>query len=73
MVTLVCWSRNEWTQRVYDAINEAGEIYLTSKVLGGETYAIRFCFGAPLVEEEHARKAFQILVDTVEAFKSSKL
>ena len=58
-------ARNELTERVYEAINHEGEIYLTSSVLDG-LYAIRVCTGVPSVREEHVQKAFDIIVAQTE-------
>lgn len=58
--------KNELTEKVYTTINEKGKIYLTSTVLGGGIYAIRFCMSAPFVEEVHVRNAFKVLVETSE-------
>ena len=52
---------NAITKRVYEAINAAGEIFLTSSVIKG-VYAIRVVSGNENTEEQHLRKAFDILV-----------
>ena len=52
---------NAITKRVYEAINAAGEIFLTSSVVKG-VYAIRVVSGNENTEEQHLRKAFDILV-----------
>ncbi|KAL8793431.1 MAG: hypothetical protein Q9195_004017 [Heterodermia aff. obscurata] len=54
---------NATTKRVYEAINAAGEIFLTSSVIKG-VYAIRVVSGNENSDEQHLRKAFDILVRT---------
>ncbi|RSL44022.1 hypothetical protein CEP54_014858 [Fusarium duplospermum] len=49
--------QNALTEKVYTTINEDGKIYLTSTVLDGGIYAIRFCLSTPFVEEVHVRNA----------------
>jgi aromatic-L-amino-acid decarboxylase len=56
---------NEITKRVYEAINAAGEIFLTSSVVKG-VYTIRVVSANPKADEHHLRKAFRILVETTE-------
>lgn len=56
---------NKITQKVYEAVNKKGEIFLTSSVFGG-VYAIRVVSGSPMAEEKYIRRAFEILVDTTE-------
>ena len=56
---------NELTKKVYEAINAAGEIFLTSSVING-VYTIRVVSANPKTDEEHLRKAFDILVRTAE-------
>jgi aromatic-L-amino-acid decarboxylase len=51
---------------VYEAINAAGEFYLTSTVVNDKV-AIRVCTGVTKVEEEHVQRMFDILVETAEA------
>ncbi|KAH9242189.1 hypothetical protein K456DRAFT_1745496 [Colletotrichum gloeosporioides 23] len=59
--------RNKVTEAVLEGINGKGEIYLTPTVLHG-TYAIRMCTGSSqVIEEEHVKKAFDILVTATEA------
>lgn len=62
---------DELTREVYELINKRGEIYITSSVIGG-IYAIRVVSANPLAEEKYVRKAFQILVDTVEEVRDGK-
>lgn len=56
---------NEVTKRVYEAINAAGEIFLTSSVVKG-VYTIRVVSANPKADEHHLKKAFRILVETTE-------
>lgn len=56
---------NALTKIVYESINSAGEIFLTSSVVKG-IYAIRFVSGNENTDEAHLRRAFDILVDTAE-------
>ncbi|KAK4690243.1 hypothetical protein P7C71_g6498, partial [Lecanoromycetidae sp. Uapishka_2] len=57
---------NSLTKEVYERINAAGEIFLTSTVVEG-IYAIRVNSANERTDEEHLRKAFDILVATTEA------
>ncbi|KAK7223393.1 hypothetical protein V2G26_011396 [Clonostachys chloroleuca] len=58
--------KNTLTEKVYTTINEEGRIYLTSTILDGGIYAIRFCLSTPFVDEVHVRDAFKVLVETTE-------
>ncbi|KAF6835200.1 aromatic-l-amino-acid decarboxylase [Colletotrichum plurivorum] len=58
--------RNKLTEAVLEDINGKGEIYLTPTVLHGR-YAIRLCASSSQVgEEQHIKKAFDILVEATE-------
>ncbi|KAG4433217.1 hypothetical protein IFR05_011299 [Cadophora sp. M221] len=63
--------RDAITEEVYELVNKRGEIYITSSVVGGE-YVIRVVSANPLAEEKFIRKAFEILVDTVEEVRDGK-
>ena len=56
---------DKWTKELYERINAAGEIYLTSTVLDGD-FCIRVVTSMPFVGEENVRTAFKILVQTAE-------
>lgn len=56
---------NEVTKRVYEAINAGGEIFITSTVIKG-IYAIRFVSANAKTDEQHLRRAFEILVRTAQ-------
>ena len=56
---------NALTQEVYERINADGKIFLTSSVVKG-MYTIRVVSANPLADEEHLRRAFEILVGTTE-------
>ena len=56
---------NRITKEVYELVNLRGEIFLTSGVVNG-VYAIRVVSANPKADEEHLRKAFDILVATAE-------
>lgn len=56
---------NELTKKVYERINEAGELYLTSSLIRG-VYAIRVVSANEKANEDSLRKAFEILVRTSE-------
>ena len=56
---------NEITKQVYELIDSKKEIFLTSSVVGG-VYAIRVVSANPLADEQHLRRAFEILVQTAE-------
>ena len=56
---------NEVTKRVYEAINAGGEIFLTSTLIKG-VYAIRVVSANLKTDEQHLRRAFDILVRTAQ-------
>ena len=56
---------NALTKDVYERINSAGEIFLTSGVVKG-IYAIRVVSANEKADEAHLRRAFDILVHTAE-------
>ena len=56
---------NALTKDVYERINSAGEIFLTSTVVKG-IYAIRIVSANEKTDEAHLRRAFDILVNTAE-------
>ncbi len=56
---------NALTKKIYESINAAGEIFLTSSVVKG-IYSIRIVSGNEKADEAHLRKAFDILVETAE-------
>lgn len=56
---------NSLTKSVYERINASGEIFLTSSVVNG-VYAIRVISANEKADEEHLKKAFEILVRTTE-------
>ena len=56
---------NALTKKIYDSINAAGEIFLTSSVVQG-IYSIRIVSANEHTDEVHLRRAFEILVNTAE-------
>jgi aromatic-L-amino-acid decarboxylase len=64
-------STDDLTKEVYELINKRGQIYITSSVIGG-VYAIRVVSANPLAEEKYLRRAFQILVDTVQEVRDGQ-
>ena len=56
---------NALTKTIYERINAAGEIFLTSTVVKGN-YSIRIVSANEKADEEHLRRAFEILVNTAE-------
>jgi aromatic-L-amino-acid decarboxylase len=60
------------TKMVYETINARGLIYITSSVVGGR-YVIRVVSASPQTEEKHLRRAFEILVFTVEEIRDGKV
>ena len=56
---------NEITKKVYETINAAGEIFLTSSVVKG-IYTIRVVSANPRADEKHLTRAFEILVETTQ-------
>lgn len=63
---------DEITKEVYERINAGGKIMLTSTVVG-ERYVIRFVSGNPQTDQEHVRKAFDVLVETAEEVRGKML
>lgn len=63
---------NVLSQKAYETINEAGEIMLTSCVIGGK-YAIRVVSANPKTDEAHLWRAFEILVETAEKVRSKRM
>lgn len=59
---------NEITRLVYEKINAGGQIFLTSTVVQG-VYAIRVVSANPKADQEHLRKAFDLLVQTTEEIR----
>lgn len=47
-------------ERIFEAINDTGEIYLTQTRINGK-YAIRLVSGAPMTQKKHLDKAWQII------------
>ena len=62
---------NTITKEVYDKITERGEVMLTSTLLG-ERYVIRIVSANPQTDEEHLKRAFDILVSTAEEVRGGK-
>ena len=62
---------NELTKKVYETINAAGEIFLTSSVVKG-VYTIRVVSANPKADGKHLRRAFEILVETTEDILNKK-
>ena len=56
---------NALTQEIYERINADGRIFLTSSVVKG-VYTVRVVSANPMADEEHLRRAFEILVGTTE-------
>ena len=56
---------NALTKTIYERINAAGEIFLTSTIVKG-IYSIRIISANEKADEEHLRRAFEILVNTAE-------
>ena len=63
---------NALTKEVYETINSAGEIFLTSSVVKG-VYTIRVVSANPKADEQHLRRAFEILVKTAEDTRKRKV
>lgn len=60
---------NALTKKIYENINAAGEIFLTSSVVKG-IYSIRIVSANEKSDEAHLRRAFEILVNTAETVMS---
>lgn len=56
---------NPLTREVYEAVNEQGEIFITSTVVGDQTL-IRVVSANSKAEEKYVRRAFEIMVETTE-------
>ncbi|KAL8912313.1 MAG: hypothetical protein Q9171_002685 [Xanthocarpia ochracea] len=56
---------NALTKEVYESINATGDIFLTATMIK-DVYAIRVVSANEQTDEEHLRKAFEILVKTTE-------
>jgi len=56
---------NALTKKVYEAVNNAGEVFLTSSVIDG-TYSIRVVSANELAEEKYLKRAFDELVKAYE-------
>ena len=63
--------QDKLTSEVFELINKRGEFYITSTVVGG-TYAIRVVSANPMAEEKYVRRAFEVLVETVEEVRDGK-
>ncbi len=55
-------------ERIFEAINDTGDIYLTQTRINGK-YAIRLVSGAPATEQKHLDKAWQIIKNISRAAK----
>jgi len=53
------------TKKVYEAVNNAGEVFLTSSVIDG-AYSIRVVSANELAEEKYLKRAFDELVKAYE-------
>jgi len=62
---------NALTKAVYETINAAGEIFLTSTIVK-DIYAIRVISANETTDEPHLRRAFEILVTATEAALSEE-
>jgi len=56
---------NTLTKKVYEAVNNAGEVFLTSSVIDG-AYSIRVVSANELAEEKYLKRAFDELVKAYE-------
>ncbi|XP_020079854.1 tyrosine/DOPA decarboxylase 2-like [Ananas comosus] len=56
---------NEINQRLLEAANASGKVYMTHAVVGG-VYLIRFAIGTTLTEEWHVRAAWKVVVEHAE-------
>jgi aromatic-L-amino-acid decarboxylase len=64
--------QDKLTKDVYELVNQRGKIYITSSVVSG-VYVIRVVSANPLADEKNVRRAFEILVETVEEVRDRKL
>jgi aromatic-L-amino-acid decarboxylase len=64
-------SQDDITKEVYETVNKRGQIYITSSVVGG-AYVIRVVSSNPKAEEKYLRRAFEVLVETVEELRDGK-
>lgn len=56
---------NDRTEKVYNAVNDGGEFFLTSTVVSGH-FAIRVCTGVERVSDAEVEQLFQLLVQLTE-------
>jgi aromatic-L-amino-acid/L-tryptophan decarboxylase len=64
-LNLVCFrlkAGDEVNQRLMDALNSSGDLYLTHTKLGGK-FTLRFCVGQTNTEERHVRAAWKRIQD----------
>lgn len=62
--------KNACTKQLCDAVNASGKIWVTSTQLDGQ-FAIRFMTANQLTQEEHVRKAFELILETAEMIVKS--
>lgn len=60
---------DDLNERIFEAINDTGEIYLTQTRINGN-FAIRFVSGAPLTEQKHIDRAWDIIKDVARTINS---
>ncbi|GFP81203.1 tyrosine/dopa decarboxylase 5 [Phtheirospermum japonicum] len=61
---------NSFNARLLERINEAGEVYMTHAVVGGE-YVMRFAVGASLTENRHVILAWKVVQEHADALLAS--
>ncbi|OAA68833.1 aromatic-L-amino-acid decarboxylase [Cordyceps fumosorosea ARSEF 2679] len=57
--------RNERTERLYEALNASGKVYLTSTVVNS-VFAIRVATSTAAIREEHIQSTFDLIVQETE-------
>ncbi|KAB8360946.1 hypothetical protein FH972_024678 [Carpinus fangiana] len=61
---------NDFTNQVYEAINDKGDIYLTHSLIDGID-CIRVVGANPNTQEKYLRRAFDIIVETTEEIRGA--
>jgi aromatic-L-amino-acid/L-tryptophan decarboxylase len=56
---------NEMTEKLYNAVNDGGEFFLTSTVIQGK-FVIRVCTGVERVAEQEVQRLFELFVELID-------
>jgi aromatic-L-amino-acid decarboxylase len=64
-LNLVCFAHragDEVNRRLLERLNQTGKLYLTHTVINGR-YILRFCVGQTYTEEQHVRRAWELICE----------